>query len=311
MQYTSIVADLFQSDIDTEIKVFWHTCPYHNERTPSWNINLETGLWYCFGCHEGGNIVKLIQKIKNVSKDDAKNIANIKGRYSVYNPNQYLLTDVEKSNLLVRPRKTDFSGIKLPADFQLINTHPYLLKRGLLPEEILADGWGISSEYKNRVILPVSSQGKLYNFLARDITGKSNRKIKNAIGGKPGLTVIGIDNIQSRDVIYVVEGYFDLITLRRLEYPIVALGWNKITEEQAKILNEFREINIIPDNDSGGQFLLKEAQKLMGKSTVNYIELPAGKKDPGECTKREILYSVKQKSYPLGKWIASQFIFNK
>ena len=32
-------------------------CPFHNEKTPSFSINNEKGLFYCFGCGIGGNVL--------------------------------------------------------------------------------------------------------------------------------------------------------------------------------------------------------------------------------------------------------------
>jgi hypothetical protein len=34
-------------------------CPFHQERTASWCIDLKTGLHYCFGCHQRGDIWNL------------------------------------------------------------------------------------------------------------------------------------------------------------------------------------------------------------------------------------------------------------
>jgi DNA primase len=42
-------------------------CPFHNERTPSFNVNPEKGVWHCHGCKEGGNLVQFLQKIDSLS----------------------------------------------------------------------------------------------------------------------------------------------------------------------------------------------------------------------------------------------------
>ncbi|MCB9094717.1 MAG: hypothetical protein H6621_06575 [Halobacteriovoraceae bacterium] len=34
-------------------------CPFHNDNKPSLSINLEKGLYYCFGCGEKGNLTTL------------------------------------------------------------------------------------------------------------------------------------------------------------------------------------------------------------------------------------------------------------
>lgn len=42
-------------------------CPFHNERTPSFSVDLERGLWYCFGCSEGGSVYNFLMKIEGLS----------------------------------------------------------------------------------------------------------------------------------------------------------------------------------------------------------------------------------------------------
>ena len=42
-------------------------CPFHDEKTPSFNVTPSRGLWYCFSEAEGGDVIKFIQKIDNLS----------------------------------------------------------------------------------------------------------------------------------------------------------------------------------------------------------------------------------------------------
>jgi DNA primase len=42
-------------------------CPFHNERTPSFSVDLERGLWYCFGCSEGGSVYNFLMRIEGLS----------------------------------------------------------------------------------------------------------------------------------------------------------------------------------------------------------------------------------------------------
>lgn len=39
-------------------------CPFHQERTPSFNVNTTTNHFYCFGCEESGDVIDFIQKIE-------------------------------------------------------------------------------------------------------------------------------------------------------------------------------------------------------------------------------------------------------
>jgi len=37
-------------------------CPFHDDTTPSLSLNLQSGLWQCFGCQAGGDVFSFIQK---------------------------------------------------------------------------------------------------------------------------------------------------------------------------------------------------------------------------------------------------------
>ena len=45
-------------------KRYWGCCPFHNEKTPSFSVSPEDGLYYCFGCHEGGDTFSFLQKME-------------------------------------------------------------------------------------------------------------------------------------------------------------------------------------------------------------------------------------------------------
>jgi DNA primase catalytic core len=46
-------------------------CPFHNEKTPSFTINNEKGVYYCFGCMATGNMFSFVCNIDNISKKEA------------------------------------------------------------------------------------------------------------------------------------------------------------------------------------------------------------------------------------------------
>lgn len=46
---------------------FLGLCPFHNEKTPSFNVNAERGVWKCFGCGEGGDVISFAQKIDGLT----------------------------------------------------------------------------------------------------------------------------------------------------------------------------------------------------------------------------------------------------
>lgn len=46
-------------------------CPFHHEKTPSFSINPELGQYYCFGCHEHGDMFTYMEKRESMSFMDA------------------------------------------------------------------------------------------------------------------------------------------------------------------------------------------------------------------------------------------------
>jgi DNA primase len=55
-------------------------CPFHDEKTPSFNVTAARGLWYCFSCSEGGDVIKFVQKIDNLGFTEAvERLANRAG----------------------------------------------------------------------------------------------------------------------------------------------------------------------------------------------------------------------------------------
>jgi DNA primase len=46
-------------------------CPFHDEKTPSFNIRPVVGAWHCFGCGEGGDVISFVQKVEHLTFAEA------------------------------------------------------------------------------------------------------------------------------------------------------------------------------------------------------------------------------------------------
>ena len=55
-------------------------CPFHGEKTPSFNVRSNPGFYHCFGCGVGGDVYKFIQEIESVSFMDA--VEKLADRYN-------------------------------------------------------------------------------------------------------------------------------------------------------------------------------------------------------------------------------------
>ncbi|KNX37422.1 DNA primase [Luteipulveratus halotolerans] len=46
-------------------------CPFHDEKTPSFNIRPAVGAFHCFGCGEGGDVIEFVMKVEHLSFSEA------------------------------------------------------------------------------------------------------------------------------------------------------------------------------------------------------------------------------------------------
>ncbi|MFV2171828.1 DNA primase [Actinomadura sp. LOL_016] len=46
-------------------------CPFHDEKSPSFNVTPSRGLYYCFGCEAGGDVIRFVQEIDHLSFSEA------------------------------------------------------------------------------------------------------------------------------------------------------------------------------------------------------------------------------------------------
>ena len=53
---------------------FWGLCPFHNEKTPSFSVSPERQIFKCFGCGAGGDALKFIQRMLNVTFPEAMQV---------------------------------------------------------------------------------------------------------------------------------------------------------------------------------------------------------------------------------------------
>jgi len=50
---------------------FWGCCPFHHEKTPSFKVNNDRGVFYCFGCHAQGDVFSFLEKKRGFSFQEA------------------------------------------------------------------------------------------------------------------------------------------------------------------------------------------------------------------------------------------------
>src|SRR6476659_1962028 len=56
-------------------------CPFHGEKTPSFHVNGERGVFYCFGCGVGGDVIKFVELFDKVTFPEA--VRQLAGRFGL------------------------------------------------------------------------------------------------------------------------------------------------------------------------------------------------------------------------------------
>ena len=112
---------------------FWGLCPFHSEKTPSFSVSPEKGIFKCFGCGKGGNLFSFVQEYERVGFPDALKLlaeqAGIKlSRYQKKSSEREEKKKNDLSDLLEWARKTYQAQIDDPVP------QAYLKQRKIKPE---------------------------------------------------------------------------------------------------------------------------------------------------------------------------------
>lgn len=67
------IVDVISPYVDLRVKGALATglCPFHNEKTPSFTVYINTQSYYCFGCGSGGDAITFIKNIENLAYGEA------------------------------------------------------------------------------------------------------------------------------------------------------------------------------------------------------------------------------------------------
>ena len=191
-------------------------CPFHAEKTPSFSINAEEGLYYCFGCGAGGDVITFVREVEHLDFADAVERLAARAGIQVRHDTAAVSQDRQRRARLVEvmARAVDWYHQRLLSGPDAAPARAYLRSRGYdgdvvrtyrlgwapdawdelcravkVPEDVLRDtGLGFLNKlgrqqdfFRGRVLFPIFDvRGDPVAFGGRRLEGGEGPKYRNS-----------------------------------------------------------------------------------------------------------------------------------
>ena len=134
-------------------------CPFHSEKTGSFSVAPEKGIYYCFGCHKGGGVINFIMEIESLSYPDAVRFLAKRAGLEVPEDEEYRAQykRTERLYALCKDAARWFRK-QLLADAGR-EARDYIVKRGLSAQTVNRFGLGFSPNEWSALMDAMQKQG--------------------------------------------------------------------------------------------------------------------------------------------------------
>lgn len=260
-------------------------CPFHSEKTPSFYVNPTEKKWYCFGCKQGGDVVKFISKINRTSYSNAVQMLSDKYNFEVetYTPSpaETVYKKVYRSKLKRKLVNHDLLDKHLYDMFDKVAI-PLWSDEGI-PQRIM-DSYEIRMDLKRgRIVYPVyDNDGNFINVKGRTIypdykeLGEPKYMNYFKIGKVDYMQCYShnADFIKQMKEIVIFEGIKSVMKLESYGMKnSVSTETSKINDYQLKHLIRMRcNVVVAFDNDVKYDSIKDTVRKLAHFTNVSVIE---------------------------------------
>lgn len=280
---------------DTSSSEYKIVCPFHNDINPSMIVNLDDGSYFCFGCNETGNAMKFVRSM-NKDMDDLHALIEY---FRILKSDKCMKVDL--SQRTKRIRKTDRESWNMAHDYyyglskidwensdleEAVEAREYMKQRGFTAKSLTNCRAKITYNKHYGLIFPMMDNGRFKGWVCRTMVKSIEKKRKYLYneGFSRATTLVG--NYKGQKVVYVVEGYMDMLKTRQngVHNVVAILGWKMTSEQIQKLKDEGVEHLISAlDNDECGREGTKFLERHFTVTRFCYLK---GVKDPGEMTKQ-------------------------
>ena len=328
-------------------------CPFHGEKTASMSFTDVENLFHCFGCKEGGDIFKYVQEINNLEFQDAIEFVAEKygfkltytqtsdnSDFKVYQEkidliNNYFL-ETMKSNIskdakaYLQKRKYDNIDIEkysisfISKDEESFNK--FCKKNEITKDDLQRLGF-ISSNgnmlFKNRIMFPILSfRNNIIAFGGRAIDdfGPKYLNSSDSVLYKKNrnlyFTNEFITATKKKGYAFIVEGYFDVLSLNKLGYANSASpSGTALTYQQLESVSKYTsKILICFDNDEAGlkatERVLEIKNQISKQVEIHCLNLPSEYKDISDVfeSKPELFDDILKDNDEIVEYLLNKFL---
>ena len=231
---------------------YFGLCPFHNEKTGSFSVSPNKQMYYCFGCHAGGNVFTFLMQYENYTFGEA--MEALAERAGVDLPKQEY-TAAQRQEADRRARLLEINKEAAKYFFVLLRGErgkralDYFKKRALSDETIHKFGLGYSDQYSDDLYRYLRSKGYDDEILKDSglVTIDEVRGGHDKFWNRAMFPIMDVHN-------KVIEGYMDVIALHQAGFDnaVASLG-TALTSGHANLLKRYtKEVYLTYDSDGAG-----------------------------------------------------------
>ena len=330
-------------------------CPFHGEKTASMSFTDVENLFHCFGCKEGGDIFKYVQEINNLEFQDAiEYVAEKYGFKLTYTQtsdnsdfkayqekidliNEYFLETMKSSKskdakAYLKTRKYDENDIekysisyvsKDEEDFNRFCKTNEITKDDLKRLGFISSGGNML--FKNRIMFPILSfRNNVIAFggMALDDFGPKYLNSSDSVLYKKNRNLYFTEDFitatKKKGYTFIVEGYFDVLSLNKLGYAnAVSPSGTALTYQQLESVSKYTsKILICFDNDQAGlkatERVLEVKNQVSKQLEIHCLNLPSEYKDISDVfeLKPETFNDILNNNDEIIEYLLNKFLEN-
>ncbi|MEO0603035.1 MAG: DNA primase [Myxococcota bacterium] len=341
-------------------KNFVGLCPFHQEKTPSFNVIAEKDIFHCFGCGTGGDVFKFLMLLEGLNFVEA--VKELAGPAGV-TIEEREMTPAERRAM--RERATLFEVLEAAERFFEAElwtraaggpARDYLDRRqiseatsrssglgwapggwtrlidqlhrdGFTPEQLAEaglarprnNGSGFYDTLRERLVIPIRDErGRTIAFGGRLLEGDGPKYLNTPETRlyQKSRVLFGLDvaraAIAKKGRALVVEGYFDVISLRQagFEETVATCGTALTPDHLEKIRRLSKDVLLLLDADEAGQKAAERTLEAFVAANIQpwRVTVP-GAKDPDELVREsgpEALVEALDRKQPLFEWVVAR-----